>query len=456
METVALVAAVNGYAVGIVRPGVVFALALYAYQFESLFGEPMIGFVMNLAPLGLAAIYGVWKRHFKLHSVDTLLLLFVIWLSITVIRAPDIQTAFHSYLKFLVLGPAYYVATRTILTTKQDCDRFARDFLWATIILSVLFGFSLESNEWGTRATIGEGNPVGISLAFNCALSAFLFYLVGEKSWRIIPAKPLDIIFCVLLVLLIFNFVIMNGTRGALLGPGIAIILFTIIFVLVRSEGTMRLAYVGLVLLAVLALPVVITIVADAVAALQDQDLAPRYKTAILNFAAMVTGTEHYHAYDASTAGRASLFRTGVDMILNAPWFGWGFEAFKYRALSDLNTENAYVHNILLELWSEGGIVSVLLFLSFTTWGFRIGLRRCLLGPSRIYNRVFFGIAAGSFIHMQVSLTLAFAKPLFFGLGAVITADALHRAARLKRRRRHRRSPPVAQPASSSPTASNC
>jgi len=291
----------------------------------------------------------------------------------------------------------------------------------------LIFGLSAESNEWGSRTAIGEATAVGTSVALNSALCAILFYLIGEKTWRLLPNKQIDTISCLIFAALVLNFIIINGTRGAILGPGVAFIAFSVIYIFARLERTFKLVYVGLALLGIICLPIIMTLVAEAVADLPSTVLAPRFQSAILNLTATITGAEKYSSFDPSTSSRLYLYKVAFEMIAEAPIFGFGFEAYRVRM-------GNYPHNLFLELWAEHGVISIVIFLWFALWAFWIGLRNCLLGPVLAFQRIFFGIALGTFVQMQVSLTITFAKALFFGLGALIAVESL----RLLDRRRVR------------------
>lgn len=66
---------------------------------------------------------------------------------------------------------------------------------------------------------------------------------------------------------------------------------------------------------------------------------------------------------------RVQYYRDGIEMIKQHPWAGWGLGHF-YK-----QTGTKYAHNIIIQLWSESGVLSVVAFLIMIGVTIKRGLR---------------------------------------------------------------------------------
>ncbi|MFZ1416188.1 MAG: O-antigen ligase family protein [Defluviicoccus sp.] len=428
MKLFVLVTVAFGYVAGLVRPGFIFALGLSSYPLEAaLGGHSAIG-VAIVAIVPLYALLVLFKRRsFHLHIVDGLFVVYFLWYCVSVLRAPDYTVAFSSLIGFTIASVGYYFATRTLLENENDFNKFAKDFLRMAVVVAIIIGLVAQPDPWSPRTHItfegGKTMTVGVSLSFNVAICALAFYLMSKKSWQAFFIPKLDFMAGVVALIFILHFAIQNGTRGALMGPLFAVIAFSLIYSYRRLRSTTRIVMIGASIAFVLCFPIVMALIAEAITDLPPTTLPPKFKAAIINLAGVVTGMERYQAFDASGAARIDIYRHAKAIIAEWPLFGMGANAV-------VATIGTHAHNLLLELWSDGGIVNVVLFAAFVAAILFIGLRNSLYGPVPVFSRMFLGVASGVFIQLQVSLTLAYAKPLFFALGALVTLEVARLRAR--------------------------
>lgn len=421
MKPIVLATLALGYVAGVLRPGFIFALGMFSYPIEAYLGGHAIVGTAMIAMVPAYAVMVLFKRRcFHFHMIDALFLVFILWYCICALRAPDHGLVFNSMIKFAVGNVGYYFATRVMLENEKDFNAFAKDFLRMAVVMAIIVGVIAQPDPWSTRTFIsypgGKTHTVGVSLCFNVAVCALAFYIMSSKPWRAFFVPRFDQLLSIAALLLIFHFTIQNGTRGALMGPIAAIILFSLIYLFSRLDSAGRVMLVGGCTIAILCLPIVTVLLAEAVADLPPDVLAPKFKATIINLAGTVTGIERYQAFEPSALGRLAIYRHAHTIVAEWPLLGMGLNAV-------LSTIGTHAHNLVLELWTDGGIVNVVLFVAFVLGVLIIGARNSLAGPVPVYSRMFLGVAAGVLIQLQVSLTLADAKPLFFALGALVTLE---------------------------------
>lgn len=428
MKLLVLVTVAFGYVAGLFRPGFIFALAMNNYPLEAaLGGSNAIGAAIVVIVPVYALLVLFKRRSFHFHIVDGLFIIYFIWYCISVLRAPDYTIAFNSLIVFTISGLGYYFAPRSLLENESDFNTFAKDFLRMAVVVAIIIGLIAQPDPWSPRTYInfegGRTSTVGVSMSFNVVLCALAFYLMSKKSWQAFFIPKLDFWAGVVALIALLHFSIQNGTRGALMGPLFAVVVFSLIYLYSRLRSTARIVMIGASIAFVLCLPIVMALVAEAVVDLPPTTLPPKFKASIINLAGVVTGMERYQAFDPSGAARIDIYRHAKAIIAESPLFGMGANAV-------FATVGHNAHNLLLELWSDGGIANVVLFTAFVGTAMFIGLRNSLYGPVPVFSRMFLGVATGVLIQLQVSLTLAFARPLFFALGALVTLEVARLRAR--------------------------
>lgn len=408
-----------GALLSMVRPGLLAAVALNSYNFECyLGGNPMIGAVLSVAIPAFAAISAFRHRAFSFHSVDAAMLAFSLIYLLIGIRAFDQGAAFADMTKFVIIGPGLYFAARMFFFDEETAKRFAWDFAIGFVVLNILFGMVATPNEWGTRAAIGHCHPVGFASTINAALSMPLFLLAAIRPPRSRLLQLLGYPLLAVAILALMDTAVVNGSRGALLVPIAAFLLFLTYMIWVRFDGAWRLVFIGGALILALALPLIMAGVADMVAMIPDETLPSRQKIIILNFANALSGQGQEIA-DASVISRQEIYRQTWNLITNAPLLGNGLDSTSRKLLG------AYAHNIFLELWAQGGIAAMAVFSVLVISPILFSLRLVRSRQLGEATAIFLGVALGSFVQLQVSSTLLFSKNLFFAIGTLVGFELL-------------------------------
>jgi O-antigen ligase len=166
-------------------------------------------------------------------------------------------------------------------------------------------------------------------------------YFAIAKKWRVISIG-------LMLVMIVFAF--LTGSKGAmvtLIITGVAMV-GAYILVIMKEFSWKRL---GMIVAIVLAVILVSTIVLD---------LFSDVKT--INRMLSVLDIERLLKQNTFNT-RLSFIKTGVDMLMMRPVFGYGAGGFYHYSLN-LGEIISYPHNIIVELFSEHGFVGGLTFMT--------------------------------------------------------------------------------------------
>jgi O-antigen ligase len=414
--------------VGVFRPGLLVAVGMHAYTYESYFGgNQAIGIVVAVLPLLIAAAKLAANPRLRFIKAD---FIFMIWFGAYILsglNSPDTALAVKQVARITIFAAGYYFMIRCFVHDEDSLKRHFRDFAISVLILTVLFGIVAEPNPWGRFYTVGVAHPVGWSVSINAALSILLAYLVLDRDWRMIPYRPLDILFAVGLLAAMAWIAYLNSKRGAIINPILAVIAVGMLTTLAKAQGRRRTALTTLFCVAVLSLPFAVTGMAMIVDALPDELLAPNFKAPILLLASEIGFWSEPVALDASSEGRLAVYRMVMEYIAASPLFGNGlavlFHDFGFEQLA---------HSHLLELWLEGGIVLLALFVAFMiamVWG---GFSYLGSGQSPQIMAVVLTMTLGCLGQMATATSMFQGKPLWIGFGFISAACAVRARARAR------------------------
>jgi O-antigen ligase len=141
-----------------------------------------------------------------------------------------------------------------------------------------------------------------------------------------------------------------------------------------------------------LGLGVFALISAVVIAALQVERTAQRLRR-------MLSGTE------LQTGGRGSLWMTSIENIIDAPVFGYGLGSSGIMAGGH---EEYYPHNLLLQVWLEGGVVALVLLLALIVFPFALALWRLAQGRLASSNRWIIYLGLFLFLVLEYSKSIDF------------------------------------------------
>jgi O-antigen ligase len=261
--------------------------------------------------------------------------LFLIWVLLSALWAPDPDLALYKVVEVLIVLLAGVAVHKFVTGSRApEWRRHFWGFLFAVTGLLALIALSKAVAEGPARLAVLGGGPnvFGRLMGLSCLASLYFWRRRGG---------PLFIGGAVLALLL----VILTGSRGCF----ISLVLAAAGFFLVERVRLERLALLG----------VVAGVLGTAVFT-----QTPVGRAAIATYEHRVNRLLLQERY---TSGRGDLYQLAWDMGLERPVLGGGLNAFPGRGYG------VYCHNFFLEVFSETGLVGLTLFLLL----FALFLARC-------------------------------------------------------------------------------
>jgi O-antigen ligase len=256
-----------------------------------------------------------------------------------------LQSDFPTYALETIVLPNLMIFTGILLFTffsiKSKAD--FEDTLFYMFLLSlglmVLGALSIVTSQNIRRlAVLGGGPNVYYRFMLQGAVIASYFAIV--KKWRIIAILSL-------LIMIVFAF--LTGSKGAmvtLIITGVSLAVFYILVVM-KEFSWKRL---GMIVAIVLAVVLVSAVVLDVFGNVRT-----------INRMLSVLDIERLLRQNTFNT-RLSFIKTGVDMLMQRPIFGYGAGGFYHYSLN-LGVIISYPHNIIVELFSEHGLVGGVTFM---------------------------------------------------------------------------------------------
>lgn len=452
MEAVLIAYALASAAFGLLRPGLICALSLHSYNYESYFdSNPIIGVALVcLIPL-LGMIYAILKKEGGLHLVDILFALFSLSFLVMASRSPAPGAALEAVGKYAITCAGLYFAPRFLFAKYREYNAFTRDFAVSFVIQALVFAALAEQPPGVERTAIGEGNAFGFGVSLNIGMSLVVGYLLSRRNWRLGLAPPFDLVLLAIVLGALCYATFLNGTRSAFIGTFAAAVFLSGVLIWRRcarfappARLSVVLAYLGLVFGLVIG-------AAEMVSRLDPHVLSERMKYPVLKLANTLLLHEAYPVLDLEgSSGRSEIYADAVRMLHQAPLLGHGLGAFAGTEgdayeIGLTGPEHAVTENLALELLAEGGIAALVLWLLWIAAVVALGLRQTREPPGLTASRVFLSLAIASLVMLQLGGTLLIAKELFFALGTLVGAEFV-RARRLHRKRRRRAPAPATAP----------
>lgn len=192
-------------------------------------------------------------------------------------------------------------------------------FVLTGLIAVIALSVAISSGGAELRVLGGGPNVFGRMMGMLCVSSLYLI------SRRLRTVFVVGVVVAVLLVVL-------SGSRGSLLALALAVVAFAIVD---------RLRISTWLPLGLCALPIFTFLL---FATEIGESATSRFQSRIVE---LTVQARH-------SAGREGIFSDAIDVGLEHPWFGAGLAAFKAQ-------EGTYPHNLVLELFSEGGGTGVVM-----------------------------------------------------------------------------------------------
>ncbi|PIT92576.1 MAG: hypothetical protein COU08_01785 [Candidatus Harrisonbacteria bacterium CG10_big_fil_rev_8_21_14_0_10_42_17] len=261
----------------------------------------------------------------------------------------------------------YFVIVSSILKTRKDWIVMLNSIVIAGAIVG-LGGFfewvtGLGSLQGGSRISGAIGNPI--------YLATYMLFILGTSGILFSRAKTKNgkYIYCGIGILSILT-VYATQSRGSLLGLGIAIILFPILYLLFGKKSDQRTKYKKLAIRVLLA----ITIITTIFWLLRDTAFIQSNET--LSRIANISLTER------TTNSRLLVWGIAWEGIKERPILGWGQENFReiFGRKYDPRLYNSEawfdrVHNTILDWGINAGFLGIIAYLAIF-WASLISLWR--------------------------------------------------------------------------------
>ena len=203
--------------------------------------------------------------------------------------------------------------------------------------------------NWGSRkysTMLGTNvNSIGLRLSIAALLSLFLYYSTKPGL------KKTAYLACMLIFV---AFILVTGSRRALMMVGIAFVFFSLKHAknLKKKLKAILIVAVGLA---------VIYILLVSIPQLY-QIIGRRLQNLVVSAVKKTTNSQ-------ADSDRIDMIRRGFEMFLERPFFGWGMGGFRYVS----GIDHAYSHNNVIELLSATGIFGcVVYYLIFFYLGWSI------------------------------------------------------------------------------------
>lgn len=282
------------------------------------------------------------------------IILFLLAATIAVVTSPNIRSALGIWKAYFIEPVLFFLVFITTIKERKDLKLIFLALGFSALYISVIAiyqkftGFAIPNLFWQAEATrrvtsiFGYPNAVGLYLA---PLIVLFFSFLASEKWRQ-NFKIYFFIFCAA----IFSFlaIIWSKTEGAWLAVGLGIFFFC----LFRKH--LRIV---------------------AVAALVLFFIAMLISPAMLNYFQQKALLQDY-----SGKIRLSMWQETWEMLQDRPLFGSGLAGYQqiiapYHKLKGIEIY-LYPHNIILNFWSETGILGLLAFLWLLAIFFYYGWRR--------------------------------------------------------------------------------
>lgn len=443
MELLFLFYAVASGVLGIFQPALICALSLHSYNYREYFGgNEWIAAVLIMLPPFYAVLHLAIKKRLRLHAVDLLFALFSICFLMMVLRSPDPAVNVNQILTFLGAIAGLYLAPRAFFARTESYKKFVVPFVISFVAQALLFSTVAEPTLEGhlARTAIGDGNPVGFGLTLSTALCLTVFWMLSERPWRLGALRILDWLLSTAALCGLIYAANQNGTRGIF----VSVIGVTVLFLALRAwrrlaSQSLMLGFAGAFAVLVIVGGTIVGI-GEMVASLEPETVNDRLRHFVLSIANNIWPTEANEVIGDLSESREQILGVVWDLIREQPVLGVGLNGVKMATVERVN-EEAFAHNLVLEMWAEGGIITLIVFVAMVGTILVIGIRQVNEPRTAMPSTVFLGMAVGALVHQQVSATLLFGKAAFLALGVLAAAEAIraHRLSHERKRASRRR-----------------
>lgn len=279
---------------------------------------------------------------------------------------------------FLTILP--YFLVRASYFNKKEVEGFLKYFIIGSVIISVvlLFNFNLSSY----RLVVFDVNPIPIAIISGMSLIFSLYFIFnGNSKQKIINS----FLICLFLIM-----IFLSGVRGVVISLLFGILLGYLFFYLIYGRKIkFNLRFFLILILGILLFFVLVLIFTNL----------------------------SFERYTRPFYGRDVSFKLRQDYIFNS------FNLIRENFFIGKGIEDAYPHNIFLEIFVESGILGLLIFICFLYLYFKKIIHNLINSKDLLLFFIFIG-SCFLLIEAQFSLSLLGNKWLFilFSLGISLSS----------------------------------
>lgn len=246
-----------------------------------------------------------------------------------ILFAPDRNSHFNQWITCLE-----YLFIEIVIASiikNSGTDAFHLMLMIESVLIAVVFLRNPIEYEASGRYSISEKiNPNALGLGFVAGIWAVLYKQTNKKQSLVVTVG---------LVTLLGYSILLTGSRKALIGAGLTIILWLFICFLpgLKAKGTSN-GMISFLIMFVLALIILYEF------------------SNIYGNTTIATRMDNLF-YEVSEGKRSNMYHEGYELFITNPLFGIGFQGFKYHF-------GMYSHATLVEIPVSGGIIGALLYFS--------------------------------------------------------------------------------------------
>jgi len=288
----------------------------------------------------------VHRRKLVLTASSILMLIFMVWAAFSLLWASSTSLGLRDIQTYLLRFVVFVLLITNEVKIRRDLNVLMRilainGWIYAG---SGLFTIFTQGYQPGSRFQIlGENeNAVGTTLLLTLAGTIWIA-MQASKRWAVF-IKPVVFGY----IALVLGLTVMSGSRGG----AISILVALFIFLFFRSTRIWGFAGIFLILVGLVVAPIIFS-----------------------------TTVERFISYDGTTplGGREILWDAAWNVILYHPFFGVGVGNSGYAISPYLNMipseviKSPSIHNPILVIWSELGLVGILFYLGIllsALWSF--------------------------------------------------------------------------------------
>jgi len=283
----------------------------------------------------------------------------------SIVKLSDIFTILSSIFVcfyFITYKAVTLIYLLSIVLITLSLDLSASYYQYFTLLGFAEFNFEYSNS---LRGLYGNKNMGAIALMMKLPLALMLFKFTKSKLLKY---------YIYLISIATFYMIFLQSSRAAFLGIVLCLILLALLFLIknyhfkIRSINELR-------SLQIFILPIFIAFILFKVTVNQNDTVAIENRvSSIIN-----------NADDQSSVIRLRFYKQAINYISTNPFLGCGIGNWKIMGVK-MDSENmfsyvvpGYVHNDLLEIFAETGILGFLAYLSFFFFIFKIHLSHILM-----------------------------------------------------------------------------